>query len=314
VSRQKLQKNTLVGFFASLLLSVVKLAAGVLGRSSALVADAVESFADTLGSMLVWQALRVASKPVDEDHPYGYGKAEALASLGVGVMLVVAAFWIIVKAFHEIVIPHQPPESWTLIVLIVIIAVKELLFRVVMKDANEYESDAARADAWHHRSDAVTSSAALVGVSIAVWGPQLTGINALVMADEAAAILASGVILITARHLIRPALRELLDATSHELAAKVIVVAERVDGVRFIEKVLVRKSGAGFHLDIHVQVDPDLSIRAAHSLGGKVKSTLRKELPGLVTALIHVEPFEQTKSEDHSPRVADVASRNPGAV
>jgi divalent metal cation (Fe/Co/Zn/Cd) transporter len=93
----------------------------------------------------------------------------------------------------------------------------------------------------------------------------------------------------------------------------VIVVAERVDGVRFIEKVLVRKSGAGFHLDIHVQVDPDLSIRAAHSLGGKVKSTLRKELPGLVTALIHVEPFEQTKSEDHSPRVADVASRNPGA-
>jgi cation diffusion facilitator family transporter len=110
VSRQKLQKNTIIGFVASLLLSIVKLAAGVLGRSSALVADAVESFADTLGSMLVWQALRVASKPADEDHPYGYGKAEALASLGVGAMLVVAAFYIVVKAFHEIVIPHQPPE------------------------------------------------------------------------------------------------------------------------------------------------------------------------------------------------------------
>ena len=292
MSRQKLQKNTIIGFVASLLLSIVKLAAGVFGKSSALVADAVESFADTLGSMLVWQALRVASKPADEDHPYGYGKAEALASLGVGAMLVVAALYIVVKAFHEIVIPHQPPEPWTLIVLVAIIAVKELLFRVVMKGANEYESDAARADAWHHRSDAITSAAALIGVSIAVWGPQLTGINGLVMADEAAAILASGVILITARHLIRPALRELLDATSHELAAKVIAVAERVEGVRLIEKVLVRKSGSGFHLDMHVQVDPDLSIRAAHSLGGKVKATLRKELPGLMTALIHVEPFE----------------------
>ena len=118
MSRQKLQKNTIIGFVVSLLLSIVKLAAGILGRSSALVADAVESFADTLGSMLVWQALRVASKPADEDHPYGYGKAEALASLGVGALLVVAAFYIVVKAFHEIVIPHQPPEPWTLIVLI----------------------------------------------------------------------------------------------------------------------------------------------------------------------------------------------------
>jgi cation diffusion facilitator family transporter len=177
-----------------------------------------------------------------------------------------------------------------------------------MNGANEYESDAARADAWHHRSDAITSAAALIGVSIAVWGPQLTGINGLVMADEAAAILASGVILITARHLIRPALRELLDATSHELAAKVIAVAEKVDGVRFIEKVLVRKSGSGFHLDMHVQVDPDLSIRAAHSLGGKVKATLRKEMPGLMTALIHVEPFEQGISPE-SQQGASIAPR-----
>lgn len=315
MSRQQLQKNTIIGFVASLLLSIVKLAAGVLGKSSALVADAVESFADTLGSMLVWQALRVASKPADDDHPYGYGKAEALASLGVGMMLVVAAFYIVAKALHEIVIPHQPPSPWTLIVLVAIIGVKELLFRVVMKGANEYESDAARADAWHHRSDAITSTAALIGVSIAVWGPQLTGINGLVIADEAAAILASGVILITARHLIRPALRELLDATSHELAAKVIAVAEKVDGVCLIEKVLVRKSGSGFHLDMHVQVAPDLSIRAAHSLGGKVKATLRKELPGLMTALIHVEPFESSRSVDNqqSPTSAP-KSDEAGAV
>jgi cation diffusion facilitator family transporter len=292
VARENLQRNTIIGFVVSLVLAIVKLAAGVIGRSSALVADAVESFADTIGSMLVWQALRVSAKPADKDHPYGYGKAEAVASLAVGGMLVVAAFYIVVKAFHEIMIPHEPPAAWTLLVLIGIVAVKEILFRVVIKGADEFESSAARADAWHHRSDAITSAAAFVGVAIAVWGPGLFSINALVMADEAAAILASGVILITAWHLIRPALQELMDATSHELADTIVDIAEKVDGVRLVEKVLVRKSGAGFHLDMHLQVDPDLSIRVAHALAGKVKAILKAQLPRLMTVLIHVEPYE----------------------
>jgi cation diffusion facilitator family transporter len=281
-----------IGFFISLILSVGKFAAGVLGHSSALVADAVESFADTLGSMLVWQALRVAAKPADDDHPYGYGKAEAIAALLVGGMLVVAAFYIVIKAFHEIMTPHESPAAWTLWVLVAIVVVKEGLFRVVMESAEEFASDAARADAWHHRSDAITSAAAFFGVAIAVWGPDLFGIKGLVMADEAAAILASGVILITATRLIRPALDELLDATSHELASTIVGISEAVDGVRLIEKVLVRKSGAGFHLDMHLQVDPDLSIRVAHALAGKVKAILKEAIPGLMTVLIHVEPFE----------------------
>ncbi len=298
VRREKLQRNTIIGLVASLILSIVKLTAGILGRSSALIADAVESFADTLGSMLVWQALRVAARPADKDHPYGYGKAEALASLGVGAMLVVAACYIVIKAFHEILTPHEPPAPWTLIVLILIVAVKEMLFRVVMKGADEFESDAAKADAWHHRSDAITSAAAFIGVSVAVWGPSVIGIRRLVVADEAAAILASGVILITAWHLIRPSLLELLDATSHEIAARIVSIAEKVDGVRLVEKVRVRKSGAGFHLDMHLQVNEDLSIKVAHALAGKVKATLKQALPGLVTVLIHVEPFESVSPMD----------------
>ena len=298
MSRQKLQRNTIIGFVASVLLAIMKLAAGVMGRSSALIADAVESFADTLGSMFVWQALRVAAKPADRDHPYGYGKAEALASLAVGGMLIVAAVYIVIKSFHEIVIPHEPPAPWTLGVLIFIVCVKEVLFRVVMRGADELESSAAKADAWHHRSDAITSAAAFLGVTIAVWGPQIFGIKALVMADEAAAILASGIILMTAVQIIRPSLLELMDATSHDLAAKVVSIAERVEGVCLIEKVLVRKSGAGFHLDMHLQVDPDLSIRVAHALAGKVKATLKSAMPGLVTVLIHVEPFEPVLEEE----------------
>lgn len=297
MSLAKLQRNTILGFFASLILAIVKLVAGLVGRSSALVADAVESFADTIGSMFVWQALRVASKPADKDHPYGYGKAEAVASLAVGGLLVVAALFIVSEALHEIMIPHQPPAPWTLIVLIVVVAVKEILFRVVMKGADEFASDAAKADAWHHRSDAITSAAALVGVSIAILGPTVFGLPGLVVADEVAAILASGVILITAGHLIRPSLQELLDATSHELAGRIVAVAEKVDGVRMVEKVLVRKSGAGFHLDMHLHVDPDLTIRVAHALAGKVKATLRAEIPNLRGVLIHVEPFESPKPQ-----------------
>lgn len=293
MSKSALQRNTIIGLVASLCLVVVKLLAGVFGRTSALVADAVESLADTLGSILVWQALRVAARPPDASHPYGYGKAEAVAALSVGGMLAVAALFIVGKAFHEIIVPHEAPAAWTLLVLVIVIGSKELLFRFVMRTAQEFDSAAARADAWHHRSDAITSVAAFVGVSIAVWGPAWTGIEALVLADEAAAILASGVILITARGLIEPALAELLDASSDEMATRIQQIAEQVAGVYRVEKVYVRKSGNRFHVDMHLHVAPESTVNVAHALGGKVKATLRAAEPDLVDVLIHIEPADQ---------------------
>ncbi|XZE21024.1 cation diffusion facilitator family transporter [Pirellulaceae bacterium SH449] len=292
MAKEVLQQNTLIGLVASLVLAMIKLIAGIAGRSSALVADAVESVADTIGSILVWHALRVAARPPDLRHPYGYGRAEAVAALTVGGMLVAAALFILIKAFLEIIVPHEPPAAWTLIVLVAVIAVKEVLFRLVMRGAKRHDSDAARADAWHHRADAITSAAAFVGVSIAVWGPQWTGIDALVLADEAAAILASGIILITAVGLIRPALIELLDATSEELSDNINRIATGIEGVRLVEKVYVRKSGSGYHVDMHLHVDPESSIRVAHALAGKVKSVLMKEIPSVVGVLIHIEPAD----------------------
>lgn len=287
-----LQRNTTIGFATSVALALVKLAAGTWGRSSALVADAVESLADTIGSVLVWQALRVAAKPPDKDHPYGYGKAEALAALAVGALLVVAALYIVAKSFHEIVTPHEAPAPWTLAVLVAVVLVKELLFRFVMRGADAFDSDAARADAWHHRSDAITSAAAFVGVTVAVWGPAAFDVPTLVLADEAAAMLASGIILITATRLIRPALRELLDAAAHEMAEQVAAAARGIEGVADVEKVFVRKSGSGYHVDMHLHVDPDLSVRVAHALAGQVKAALRAEFANLTGVLIHVEPSE----------------------
>ncbi len=299
MSQSTLQRNTVIGFFASIGLSLTKLAAGVWGQSSALIADAVESLADTVGSVLVWQALRVASQPPDQKHPYGYGKAEALASLGVGVLLVGAAIFIVVKSVHEILIPHEPPAAWTLLVLIGVVITKEVLFRFVMQGADQFDSDAARADAWHHRSDAITSIAALIGVTVAIWGPRWFGIPGLVFADEVAAILASGVILMSAWMLIRPALDELLDAVAHEMVEKVRAVASGVDGVREVEKVFVRKSGSGYHVDMHLHVDPEVSVRVAHALSGKVKAILKAEIPRLTSVLIHVEPQESSPSTDN---------------
>jgi cation diffusion facilitator family transporter len=292
MSTAQLQRNTIIGLAASVLLAAGKLAAGLIGHSSALVADAVESLADTVGAVIVWQALRHSARPPDEDHPYGHGKFEAIAALVVGGLLLVAAALIIVEAFREILTPHQAPAAWTLAVLLIVIAVKEGLFRLLLRGAREFDSQAAHADAWHHRSDAITTAAAVVGVAIAVWGPGLTGVAELVLADEAAAMIASGIIVRTAISLLRPPLRELVDAAPLELIERIRVAAGEVEGVRLVEQVRARKSGRGYFVDMHLHVDPELSVRVAHALSGKVKAHILQQIPNVTQVLIHIEPDE----------------------
>jgi cation diffusion facilitator family transporter len=294
MSANTLQRNTMIALAASLGLSVGKLLAGVIGHSSALIADAVESLADTVGSIVVWQGLRVANRPPDEEHPYGYGKAGAVAAFCVGALLLVAATVIVVKAFQEILTPHSAPAAWTLIVLVGVIAVKETLFRFVLRGADMLESDAARADAWHHRSDAITSAVAFVGITIAIWGPGLFNSTGLVLADEVAAMIASGIILFTGLRLMRPSLRELLDANAPDLAEKVRATASQVEGVRIVEKLHARKSGRGYHVDLHLHVAGDMDVRAAHALSGKVKAHVRETHPNVLRVLIHIEPDDST--------------------
>lgn len=292
MSATALQRNTIIGLVASIALAGVKLAAGIFGHSSALIADAVESLADTIGSIVVWQGLRVADRPPDEKHPYGYGKAEALAALVVGALLFLAAAWIVVDAIREILTPHLAPRPWTLLVLVLVVLVKEALFRVVLKGAEVFESDAAKADAWHHRSDAITSSCAFIGVVIAIWGPATFNAPKLVLADEVAAIVASGIILTTALRLVRSPLRELLDAASPELVRRVRESAASVPGVRLVEKVHARKSGRGYHVDMHLHVDPAMSVHDAHALAGKTKAVVMERNPTVRGVLIHIEPAE----------------------
>jgi cation diffusion facilitator family transporter len=277
-----------VGMLVNAVLAGIKLVAGVLGNSYALIADGVESTADIFSSLIVWGGLRIASRSADDDYPFGYGKAEPIAAAVVGLMLIAAAIGIAIESVREILVPHHAPAPFTLAVLVGVVLVKEGLYRRVFRVGADVGSTAVKADAWHHRSDAITSAAAFVGISIALiggpgWEP----------ADDWAALLASAIIAYNGIAALRPAVADLMDrAPGEEMRARVSAAATGVRGVCAIEKLKVRKAGLGYWVDLHVQADPRLPLEEAHVLSGMVKSAIRQAVPEVAGALIHMEPYE----------------------
>lgn len=277
-----------LGLLVNALLAGVKFVAGILGNSYALVADAVESTSDILSSAIVWGGLRIASREADSEFPFGYGKAESLAGAIVALMLLAASFGISVEAIREIRTPHHAPAPFTLVVLVVVVVVKETLFRRVFQVADEVGSTAVKADAWHHRSDAITSLAAFIGISVALWKGE--GWES---ADDWGALVAALVIAINALFLLRPVVFDLMDrAPEPDIVENVRLAALAVPDVLAIEKLKVRRAGTVFYVDLHVQSDPNLSLHEAHIVSGKVKSAIRGGIPRVVGVLIHMEPFE----------------------
>ncbi|HEX3553188.1 MAG TPA: cation diffusion facilitator family transporter [Thermoanaerobaculia bacterium] len=269
-------------------LALIKFLAGVLGNSYALVADAVESLVDVFSSFIVWSGLRISARSADEQYPFGYGKAEALAAVVVGLMLVGAAGGISIEAVREIRIPRHSPAPFTLAILIAVIAVKEVLFRRVFKVGAEVESTAVKGDAWHHRSDALTSAAAAVGIGIAlIGGPRWAA------ADDWAALAAAAVILFNGVRILRPAVGDLMDRSPEgEVVERIAAAALSVPEVAATEKLKVRRAGLGLFVDIHVQADPAMSLHDAHVLSGKVKGAIQAAVPTVLGVLVHMEPFE----------------------
>ena len=284
---QRSVRATAVGLSTNVVLALVKLLAGIFGNSYALIADAIESMADTASSIIVWRGVVIAERPADADHPYGHGKAETLAAAAVSILLLGAAALIFVQSLKEIRTPHHAPAPFTLYVLLGVVLVKETLFRFVGRVAEEIKSGAVRADAWHHRSDAITSAAAALGISVA-----LVGGDHYRSADDWAAIFAAVIIGFNGFRLLRPALDELMDAAPKEdIADLARTVALQVDGVKGVEKCLARKMGYGFLLDMHVEVDGGLSVAVAHELAHTVKDAIRTKLPRVLDVTIHIEPF-----------------------
>jgi cation diffusion facilitator family transporter len=270
-------------------LAVGKGVAGVVGHSFALVADAVESLADILGSLVVWGGLRLSLQAADDEHPWGHGKAEPIAAAIVGTMLLFAGGGIVVQAVRWGLVPHAVPAPWTLGVIAVVVVLKETLFRRVHDVAEALGSSAVAADAWHHRADAISSLAAFVGIGIAVLGGA-----AWYWADEAAAVIAGGMIGVNGWRIVQPALHELMDGSPDgTLLEQVGAAATAVPGVCCIEKLMARKVGTRYFVDMHVQANPAMSLHEAHLLSGIVKSAIRRAVPQVENVLIHMEPFEE---------------------
>jgi len=281
-------RATLRGIVINVCLAAAKGVAGVLGNSYALVADAIESTTDIFSSGAVFLGLRMAGKPADDNHPYGHGKFEPLAAVAVALGLFGAAILIAIASVHEIVTPHHAPAPFTLVVLVFVIIIKEALFRFTDNIGEKTASTAVIADAWHHRSDAITSGAAFVGISIALIGG--VGYES---ADDFAALIASVVIALNAISIVKPALFELTDAApSPEIVTQVREVAESIAGVFGTHKCFVRKVGFDYFVDLDILCDPELSIRKGHEIAHQVGEAIAAQLPMVSRVLVHVEPVD----------------------
>lgn len=281
-------KTSYISIIGNGVLAVVKFLAGFFGNSYALIADAIESTTDVFSSFLVLLGLRYASKPADENHPYGHGRVEPLITFAIVGFLIVSATVIAYESIENIRTPHEIPEPYTLIILAAIIIIKETFYRFVSKKSDETKSSSLKADAWHHRSDAITSLTAFIGITIAL----IMG-DGYESADDWAALLASGFILFNAYLILRPALGEIMDEHMYDdLIEDIRKSAKNVEGVLDTEKCFVRKTGMTFHVDLHINVDAQISVKEGHDIAHEVKDHLLKEIPEIADVLIHVEPLD----------------------
>ena len=285
-SEQTAIKATYFSIIGNTCLAIIKGLAGFFGNSYALIADAIESTTDIFASFLVLFGIKYSNRPADKNHPYGHGRAEPLITFLVVGFLITSATVIAYESIINIRTPHQLPKTWTLIILGAIIIWKEYSFRLVMKRSVQTNSSSLRADAWHHRSDAITSVAAFIGISIAL----ILG-NGYEAADDWAALFASGFILYNRYLIFRPALGEIMDEHLYDdLIAQIRVVSLQVDGIIDTEKCFIRKAGMQYHVDLHATVESNITVKEGHDLAHKLKDTLREKIPELGHVLIHVEP------------------------
>ena len=279
-------KATYFSIAGNTILAIVKGLAGFFGNSYALIADAIESTTDIFASFLVLFGLKYANRPADKNHPYGHGRAEPLITFIVVGFLITSALIIAHESINNIKTPHNLPKKWTLMVLIPIMIWKEISFQLVMKKAKETNSSSLKADAWHHRSDAITSVAALIGISIALFMGK--GYET---ADDWSALFASGFILFNSYKIFRPALGEIMDEhLFDDLIIDIKNVSLTVEGIIETEKCFIRKAGMKYHVDLHAIVNADISVKQGHDIAHKLKDTLKNQIPQLGHILIHVEP------------------------
>lgn len=284
-------KTSYFSLFSNALLAIIKALAGIFGNSFALIADAIESTTDVFSSLLVLLGLKYATIPPDKNHPYGHGKIEPLTTFIVVAFLVISATIIVYESIQNILTPQTAPKSWTLYVLAAIILWKEISYQVVIRKSKETNSTSLKADAWHHRSDAITSVMAFIGISIAlIFGEGYES------ADDWAALLASGFILYNSYMIFRPALGEIMDEHLYDdLVLEIKEKSLQVDGIVETEKCYIRKTGMKYHVDLHAVVNGEISVKEGHELAHSLQDYLYKHVDNLEHVLIHIEPYNEIK-------------------
>jgi cation diffusion facilitator family transporter len=288
-SRKILQTGArvaLLGLVINVVLASAKIVAGVVGHAYVLIADGIESALDVGGSIVIWGGLTFAARPPDQTHPYGHGKAEPIAAVIVSIGVLVAALGLAIQSVREIFLPHHAPAPYTLGILIVVIVIKEILFRYVNRIGRDAESTAVQTDAWHHRSDALTSAAAFIGISVALIGGKRWQ-----SADDWAALFACAVIAANGIRLLRPAFYEIMDTAPRARFVRSICQAARsVPGVIDVEKCRARKMGLDFYVDLHVGVNGNMSVHEGHEIAHRVKSAIQQSDSRVADVLVHIEP------------------------
>ncbi|MFL5765740.1 MAG: cation diffusion facilitator family transporter [Bacteroidia bacterium] len=283
---QKAEKAIYFSIFGNILISASKWIAGYTGNSYALIADAIESTTDIFSSLMVLVGLKYSNRPADKNHPYGHGRIEPLITFLVVAFLVASALFIAHDAVENIRKPHALPKPFTLIVLAAIIIWKEISFRVMIRKSKATGSSSLKADAWHHRSDAITSVAAFIGISVALIMGK--GYEA---ADDWAALFASLFIIYNSYLIIRPAFAEIMDEHVHdELKLQIKEKAKHIQGVIDTEKCFIRKTGMKYYVDLHITVAAAITVKEGHDIAHRAKDHLMHELPEIADILIHIEP------------------------
>ena len=284
-------KVTLVGTASNFLLSIIKLIGGIIGNSAALVADAVHSISDLLTDVIVLITLKIGQKPKDDDHTYGHGKVESLGTTAIGFFVISAGLGLAYEAWD--IIQSGAPRSPELLaagIALISIFIKEWLFRYTRSVGKKSSSSILLANAWHHRSDAISSIAALIGIIGSMAGfPVL---------DPIAAAMVSFMIIKVGYELTLGGFRDLMDTALNEKdTQKLQTTIDDISGVIKSHDLRTRKIGEGILMDVHIQVDSDLTVTEGHEVGERVRRQLIKNYPNTQDVLVHVDSYDDSKVE-----------------
>jgi cation diffusion facilitator family transporter len=289
----------------SAMLACSNIVIGLLANSTSVVATGFEFAGDVLASSIVLIGMGVAARPADENHPYGHGRFETLSAFAVGGILAAAGVMICYQSLQAVGAKHPPPGMSAMVALIAAIVLRGIMSSVKFRVGRRLRSSALIADAWNDAVDILSALAAFAAVGLATYDPVR-----FLAADHYGGFVVGIVVVITGIRVLRDASIELVDTMpSPELTREILGVARSVAGVQGIDKVFARKTGLQYHIDLHLEVDPTLTVAASHAIGGLVRATLKHELPWVADVLVHVEPSRNSGTCQTAGRSTSVDSR-----